>query len=75
MSELGVFFDLEDAREKIERWRQDYNTNRPHSSLDDRTPAEFARLFECRPFASLLSVSQANPVSRVRCRRAKTARP
>jgi putative transposase len=22
---LEVFFDLEDAREKIERWRQDYN--------------------------------------------------
>ena len=48
---VEVFFDLEDAREKIERWRQDYNTNRPHSSLDDRTPAEFARIFECRPFA------------------------
>jgi putative transposase len=48
---LEVFFDLEDAREKIERWRQDYNTNRPHSALDDRTPAEFARILECRPFA------------------------
>jgi putative transposase len=48
---LEVFFDLEDAREKIERWRQDYNTNRPHSSLDDPTPAEFAQLFGNRPFA------------------------
>jgi len=22
----------------IESWRQDYNTNRPHSSLNDMTP-------------------------------------
>ena len=26
----------------IETWRADYNDVRPHSSLDDRTPAEFA---------------------------------
>jgi len=57
---LEVFFDLEDAREKIERWRQDYNTNRPHSSLDDRTPAEFAQLFGDRPFA-LPIVAKAGP--------------
>ncbi|HBQ38609.1 MAG TPA: hypothetical protein DD714_06460, partial [Candidatus Omnitrophica bacterium] len=24
-------------------WRQDYNTVRPHSSLGDRTPTEFAQ--------------------------------
>ncbi len=59
---LEVFFDLEDAREKIERWRQDYNTNRPHSSLDDRTPAEFARIFERRPFA-LPIVGKSGPTS------------
>jgi putative transposase len=57
---LEVFFDLKDAREKIERWRQDYNTNRPHSSLGDRTPAEFASIFECRPFA-LPIVSKSGP--------------
>jgi putative transposase len=57
---LEVFFNLEDAREKIERWRQDYNTNRPHSSLDDRTPAEFAQLFVDRPFA-LPIVDKAKP--------------
>jgi putative transposase len=56
---IEVFFDLEDAREKIERWRQDYNTNRPHSSLNDRTPAEFAQLFVDRPFASRLSIRQS----------------
>jgi putative transposase len=31
-----IFFDLTDAREKLERWRRDYNEHRPHSSLDDR---------------------------------------
>ena len=33
---------MEDAREKIERWRVDYNEFRPHSSLGDLTPREFA---------------------------------
>jgi putative transposase len=39
-----IFFGLADAREKLERWRHDYNEHRPHSSLDDRTPAEFAQV-------------------------------
>lgn len=38
-----VFFNLVDAREKLERWRHDYNQKRPHSALADRTPEEFAR--------------------------------
>jgi len=33
---------IEDAREKIENWRKDYNGFRPHSSLGDMTPDEFA---------------------------------
>jgi putative transposase len=37
-----IFFGLADAREKIEAWRRDYNEQRPHSSLGDRTPEEFA---------------------------------
>jgi putative transposase len=36
------FGDLEEAREKIETWRQDYNQRRPHSALGYRTPEEFA---------------------------------
>lgn len=35
------FLSLEDAAEKIERWRIEYNHFRPHSSLDDMTPAEY----------------------------------
>lgn len=36
------FRGLDEAREVIESWRQDYNEVRPHSSLDDRTPSEYA---------------------------------
>ena len=36
------FLSLEDARDKIERWRTDYNEFRPHSALTYLTPAEFA---------------------------------
>ena len=37
------FMSLEDVREKIERWKNDYNEYRPHSALTYLTPAEFAR--------------------------------
>jgi putative transposase len=37
------FLSLNDARFHIERYRIDYNEVRPHSSLANRTPAEFAR--------------------------------
>ena len=36
------FWDLPDARRQIETWRRDYNDVRPHSSLGQRTPREFA---------------------------------
>lgn len=55
-----VFFNVADAREKIERWRRDYNQNRPHSALADRTPAEFVRAAECRPFV-FPSINKAEP--------------
>jgi len=37
-----LFGNLKEAREIIEEWRIDYNTNRPHSSLNGLTPIEFA---------------------------------
>jgi len=37
------FLSLEDAQEKIEHWRQEYNHFRPHSSLNNLTLAEFVR--------------------------------
>ena len=38
------FLTLEHARGIIEKWRIDYNNERPHSSLGNRTPEEFLRL-------------------------------
>jgi putative transposase len=37
------FLTLEHARRIIEKWRIDYNTARPHSSLGNLTPEEFIR--------------------------------
>jgi putative transposase len=37
-----VFLTLDDARHKIETWRIQYNRERPHSSLGNLTPEEFA---------------------------------
>jgi putative transposase len=39
---VEVFFALADVRDKLERWRQDYNQVRPHSALRDNAPALFA---------------------------------
>jgi putative transposase len=36
------FRNLADARKKIANWREEYNGERPHSSLGYRTPNEFA---------------------------------
>ncbi len=38
------FSSLEDARQKLAKFRQHYNHQRPHSALADRTPAAFAKL-------------------------------
>ena len=35
---------IEDAREKLEAWRVDYNARRPHSSRGHLTPNEFVAL-------------------------------
>jgi len=42
------FETLAEARRIIERWRQDYNDCRPHSSLGNRTPSEY-RVIVARP--------------------------
>jgi putative transposase len=41
---VNWFLSLEDARMKIEVWRKDYNEYRPHSSLDNMTPSDYAKL-------------------------------
>ncbi len=40
---LHWFLSLDDAKAKIEAWRQYYNETRPHSALQWESPAHFAR--------------------------------
>jgi len=35
------FIDLKDAQKVLDRWRLDYNTVRPHGSLQRSTPAQY----------------------------------
>lgn len=39
------FTNLEEARRLIEKWREEYNGQRPHSALDRRTPNEVASCY------------------------------
>lgn len=48
------FLSLADAREKIERWRTEYNTFRPHSSLGGLTPKELFEKVKIKPEFSTL---------------------
>jgi putative transposase len=38
----NIFFSLEDANEKAAEFRDEYNTLRPHESLKNKTPLEYA---------------------------------
>ena len=42
---LFLIADLKEARVEAGRWKEHYNFDRPHSSLGDRTPVEFAADF------------------------------
>jgi putative transposase len=46
------FLSLEHAKTIIEAWRRDYNEHRPHSSLGDLTPSEFAHRTQNRETAT-----------------------
>ncbi len=35
------FLSLQDIQQTLDQWRQDYNNHRPHSALDNQTPAEY----------------------------------
>lgn len=39
------FRSLQDAREIISQWKDEYNMVRPHSALGEMTPAEYAKTF------------------------------
>jgi transposase InsO family protein len=48
-----IFYTLYEAKVLIERWRHEYNTIRPHSSLGYRPPAPEATLWHPPSSASL----------------------
>jgi putative transposase len=52
------FLSLEDAAEKIERWRTEYNCFRPHSSLDGMTPDEVVEMYQLKSEISTIHVSE-----------------
>ena len=45
---MNYFTDIQEARRKLEEWRIEYNTFRPHSSLKMKTPEAFAREYHDR---------------------------
>lgn len=47
-----LFLSIEDAKMKIEAWRMDYNHQRPHSSLGNLTPGEFAKTWSASETAN-----------------------
>ncbi len=49
----NVFLSIADAREKIEAWRIDYIINRPHSSLGNQAPEEWAKKLKTQRAAIL----------------------
>lgn len=51
------FLNLSHARAVIEAFREDYNQNRPHSSLGDLTPSEFATKIAPAPMGADLEDS------------------
>ena len=50
------FLSLEDAVEKIEAWRMEYNCFRPHSSLKGMTPDEVITKYQTMPENSTLEL-------------------
>ena len=54
------FVDMAHARRIIEAWRIEYNTERPHSSLDDLTPEQFARNSIVTTEAAITLIADSN---------------
>jgi putative transposase len=46
---VNWFLSMDDAAEKIEAWRDEYNNFRPHSSLNDLTPNEVIEMYKNSP--------------------------
>jgi putative transposase len=55
------FLSLEDAGEKIEVWRKEYNDWRPHSSLDNLTPRQYLEGHNASAWENSLLLSGTAP--------------
>ena len=66
MSHLNAhwFLSLEDATDKIEAWRMEYNEYRPNSSLNDLAPMEIKEhwLKEKRENKALPGAASSDPM-------------
>lgn len=58
---VNLFFSLEDVKEKLEVWREDYNQARPHSALGDEAPKAFAAAWS----KSISSNSELTPSPKI----------
>ena len=47
-----LFTSLDETRNKIKEWKEDYNQNRPHSSLGNLTPNEYANKITLKKLAA-----------------------
>ena len=55
------FVTMAHARQIIESWRIEYNTERPHSSLGNLTPEEYAQMILDRAEKALSLTADSNP--------------
>ena len=55
------FVTMAQAKRVNEHWRIEYNRERPHSSLADLTPEEFAARALARPINALSLTADSNP--------------
>ena len=62
---VSWFTNLFDARRKVAKWKVEYNEQRPQSSLNYRTPAEFARKMSCGKDVGSVHLENAAGVSHI----------
>lgn len=58
-----LFSSMAHARVVLQTWRNDYNTNRPHSRIGWLTPVEYARKFTPRRDQALRSMRRSAPAT------------
>jgi putative transposase len=48
---MNWFLSLEDLQTQAQDWRDEYNNERPHSSLNMKTPKEFLESYDKESYA------------------------